>query len=168
MLVALIYPYYKADLSASTQPKPDNKPVKHQHDNGRGDRLATSINPPIFESSARTGLLTRLSALSTESVDSLRLNNTILNSALDRYWDRVNDALEYFQQAIATWKNRPGIGLFIHAVKSGQKPSLTKPGCGPKEWADETIRRQMMQFYQQFILKLVVTSNEERHGQEFL
>ena len=87
--------------SASTQPKPDNKPVKHQHDNGRGDRVVTSINPPIFESSARTGLLTRLSALSTESVDTLRLN-TILNSALDRYPNRATDALEYFQQAIAT------------------------------------------------------------------
>ena len=66
-------------------------------------------------------------------------------------------------------KNKPGmIGLFIHAVKTGQKLSLTKPGCGWKEWADEAIRRRLMQFYQQFILKLVGTSNEERHGQEFL
>ncbi len=39
--------------------------------------------------------------LTTESVDSLRLN-TILNSALDRYSDRATDALEYFQQASAT------------------------------------------------------------------
>ena len=131
--------------SASTQPKPDNKPVKHHHNNDRGDRLATSINPPIFESPARTGLLTRLSALSTESVETLRLN-TILNSALDRYPDRVNDALEYFQQALATWKNKPGIGLFIHALKSGQKPSLTKPGCGWKEGADEAVKRRLMQY----------------------
>ena len=133
--------------SASTQPKPDNKLVKHQHDNGKGDRLATSINPPIFESPTRTELLTRLSALTTESVDSLRLN-TIFTSALDRYPDGANDALEYFQQAIATWKNKPGIGLFIHAVKSGQKPLLTKPkpGCGWKEWADEAVRRRLMQY----------------------
>ncbi len=99
----------------------------------------------LFESSARTELLTRLSVLTTESVDTLRLN-TILNSALDRYPDRATDALEYFQQALATWKNKPGIGLFIHAVKSGQKPSLTKPGCGWKEWADEAIKRRLMQY----------------------
>ena len=49
---------------------------------------------------------------------------------------------------MATWKNKPGIGLFIHAIKSGQKPSLTKPGCGWKEWADEAIKRQLRQYSQ--------------------
>ena len=72
--------------------------------------------------------------------------NTSLASALDRYPERANDALEYFQQALATWKNKPGIGLFIHAVKSGQKPSFTKPGCGWKEWADEAFKRRLMQY----------------------
>lgn len=48
----------------------------------------------------------------------------------------------------ATWKNRPGIGLFIHAVKSGQKPSVTKPGCGWKEWADEAVKRRLMEYSQ--------------------
>ena len=43
-------------------------------------------------------------------------------------------------------KNKPIPGLFIHAVKSGQKPSLTKPGCGWKEWADEAIKRRLMQY----------------------
>ncbi len=43
-------------------------------------------------------------------------------------------------------KNKPGIGLFIHAIKSGQKPSLTKPGCGWKEWADEAIKHRLMQY----------------------
>ena len=43
-------------------------------------------------------------------------------------------------------KNKPGIGLLIHAAKSGQKPSLTKPGCGWKEWADEAIKRRLMQY----------------------
>ena len=66
--------------------------------------------------------------------------------AFDRYSGWVNDALEYFQQAIATWKNKPGIGLFIHAVKCGQKPLLTKPGCGWKEWADEAIKKRLMQY----------------------
>jgi hypothetical protein len=28
----------------------------------------------------------------------------------------------------------------------GQKPSLTKPGCGWKEWADEAIKRRLMQY----------------------
>lgn len=100
----------------------------------------SALNSPV-----RTQLLTKLSALTNESVDSLRLNN-ILASAVDRYPDKVDDALEYFQQASSTWKNKPGIGLFIHAVKSGQKPSLTKPGCGWKEWADEATKRQLMKY----------------------
>ncbi len=108
-----------------------------------------TMHSPALESPARTQLLTRLSALTNESLDSLRLNN-ILASAVDRYWDRVDDALEYFGQAIATWKNRPGIGLFIHAVKSGQKPSLTKPGCGWKEWADEAVKRRLMEYSQSY------------------
>jgi hypothetical protein len=138
-------PTVKSDLSASTQTNPVNQHVEHQDDcNGRL-RITAPSNPPVFESSARTELLTRLSALTTESVDSLRLN-TILTSALDRHPDGATDALEYFQQASATWKNKPGIGLFIHAVKSGQKPSLTKPGCGWKEWADEAIKRRLMQY----------------------
>ncbi len=123
-----------------TQPSPANQPSKQN-----SDCIAASTLEPVFESPARTGLLTRLSTLTTESIDSLRLN-TILNSALDRYPNRATDALEYFQQASATWKNKPGIGLFIHAVKSGQKPSLTKPGCSWKEWADEAVKRQLMQY----------------------
>ncbi|PSB27729.1 hypothetical protein [Chlorogloea sp. CCALA 695] len=146
-------PAAKSDLSNSVrplankqtnclpQPAPANQPSQPNSD--CTDQVA--MRSPALESPARTQLLTRLSALTNESVDSLRLN-TILNSALDRYRDRVNDALEYFQQAIATWKNKPGIGLFIHAVKSGQKPSLTKPGCGWKEWADEAIKRRLMQY----------------------
>ncbi len=131
--------------STQTQTNPVNQRVKHQDDSNRRLRITAPSNPPVFESSVRTGLLTRLSVLTTEPIDSLRLN-TALASALDRYPDRATDALEYFQQAIATWKNRPGIGLFIHAVKTGQKPSLTKPGCGWKEWADEAIKRRLMQY----------------------
>ncbi len=139
-------PATKSDSSAFVQ----STPTKYQSDacggslcDHRTHEAATHL--PALESPARTQLLTKLSALTPESVDSLRLN-TILNSALDRYPDKANDALEYFQQASATWKNKPGIGLFIHAVKSGQKPSLTKPGCGWKEWADEAIKRRLMEY----------------------
>ena len=131
-------------MVAST-PNAVNKLVKHQNDSSRGDQVAAPSNLPVFESPARTQLLTRLSVLTTEPKDSLRFN-TSLASALDRHPDRANDALEYFQQASATWKNKPGIGLFIHAVKTGQKLSLTKPGCGWKEWADEAFKRRLMQY----------------------
>ncbi len=140
-------PVIEPNLVASTQPNPVNKLVKHQDDSNRRDRVAAPNNLPVFESSARTQLVTRLSVLTTEPLDSIRLN-TSLASVLDRYPERANEALEYFQQAIATWKNKPGIGLFIHAVKSGQKPSLTKPGCGWKEWADEATKRRLMQYSQ--------------------
>lgn len=136
-----VRPLAAEQVEYSLQLTPANQLSKPN--SNRTDKAA--MQPPAFESPARTGLLTRLSALSTESVDSLCLN-TILHSALDRYPDQVNDALEYFQQASATWKNKPGIGLFIHAVKSGQKPSLTKPGCGWKEWADEAMKRRLMEY----------------------
>ena len=124
-------PAIEPNLIVST-PNAVNKLVKHQNDSNKGDCLAAPSNLPVFESPARTQLLSHLSVLTTEPEDSLRFN-TSLASALDRYPDRANDALEYFQQALATWKNKPGIGLFIHAVKTGQKLSLTKPGCGWKE-----------------------------------
>jgi hypothetical protein len=59
------------------------------------------MRKPALESSARTQLLTCLSALTNESLNSLRFN-TILAPTLERYPDRVTDALEYFQQASAT------------------------------------------------------------------
>lgn len=149
----------KSDSSASIQstPKqtkcsPQSAPASHPsqpNSDACGGSLCDhrtdkpAMHKPALEASARTQLLTKLSALTNEGVDSLRLN-TILASAVECYPERVTDAMEYFQQAIATWKNKPGIGLFIHAVKSGQKPSLTKPGCGWKEWADEAVKRRLM------------------------
>jgi hypothetical protein len=112
-----VQPLVAEQVECLPQPTPANQLSKPNSD--LTDEAV--MQSPALESPARTGLLTRLSALTNESVDSLRLNN-ILNSALDRYSDRAIDALEYFQQASATWKNKPGIGLFIHAVKSGQKP----------------------------------------------
>jgi hypothetical protein len=100
-----------------------------------------------FERLERTQLLQKLSHLTQESFESLRLNTRLAN-ALNRYPDRVKDALEYFQQALTTWKNKPGLGLFISAVKSGQKPCPTKPGGGWREWADEAIRRGWMLYSQ--------------------
>ena len=129
-------------MSISIQHQEANKLVSSKH-NG-------TVTPPTKvapASSHREKLLTRLSVfvLANESVDNLR-HNTSLASALDRYPERVDNALEFFQQALSTWKNKPGIGLFIHAVKTGQKPSLTKPGCGAQEWADQATKRQLMEY----------------------
>ncbi|WP_052672570.1 hypothetical protein [Aliterella atlantica] len=134
-----------ADKQTNYLPPPTLANQPSQPTSARTDEAATGES--ALESPTRTQLLTKLSALTNESVDSLRLN-TALAAAVDRYPDRVDDALEFFQQAIATWKNKPGIGLFIHAVKSGQKPSLNKPGCGWKEWADEAIKRRLMEYSQ--------------------
>jgi len=109
----------------------------------------TTLAPtlPALQSPERTGLLQELSKYTCELPDSLQLNPN-LASALDRYPERVTDALEYFKQANATWKNKPGIGLFISAVNKGMKPSLTKPGSGWREWADEALRRRLMSYSQ--------------------
>lgn len=109
----------------------------------------TTLAPtlPALQSPERTQLLQELSKLTNELPDSLQLNPNLAN-ALDRYPERVTDALEYFKQANATWKNKPGIGLFISAVNKGMKPSLTKPGSGWREWADEALRRRLMSYSQ--------------------
>jgi hypothetical protein len=106
--------------------------------------LTPSRQPP-FESSERTQLLAELSRLTNESIESLRLN-TNLTSALDRHPLRVKDALAYFKQASTTWKNKPGLGLFISAINKGAQPSATKPGGGWKEWADEALHRRLMSY----------------------
>lgn len=109
----------------------------------------TTLAPtlPVLQSPERTQLLQELSKETSELPDSLQLNPN-LASALDRYPERVKDALEYFKQANATWKNKPGIGLFISAINKGMKPSLTKPGSGWREWADEAVRRRLMSYSQ--------------------
>ena len=60
--------------------------------------------------------------------------------------DSIEPAMQYFKQALATWKKKPGLGLFISAVKKGLKPVATKPGGGWGEWASEALKRRLMQF----------------------
>jgi DNA-binding transcriptional ArsR family regulator len=105
----------------------------------------TPTQQPPLESSERTQLLAELSRLANESIETLRLNTNLV-CALDRHPLRVKDALAYFKQAIATWKNKPGLGLFISAINKGAQPSATKPGGGWKEWADEALRRRLMSY----------------------
>jgi hypothetical protein len=111
------------------------------------ERLTQTLSS--LESPERTQLLQQLSALlpEPEPLENLRLNTNLI-SALDRHPERIPDAVEYFKQALATWKNKPGIGLFISAVNKGMKASLTKPGSGWKDWADEAIRRRLMSYSQ--------------------
>lgn len=113
----------------------------------RQESLTNRQTGDDFQRLGRTQLLQELSSLTQETLESLRLNTRLAN-ALNRYPTHVKDALEYFQQALATWKNKPGLGLFISALKSGQKPCPTKPGGGWREWADEAIRRGWMLYSQ--------------------
>jgi len=112
-------------------------------------RTLTQTLSSLVESPERTQLLQQLSALlpEPETLENLRLNTNLV-SALDRHPERIADAFEYFKQALATWKNKPGIGLFISAVNKGMKASLNKPGTGWKEWADEAMRRRLMSYSQ--------------------
>ena len=119
---------------------------------GHAERSYRGTSFPLYHlsifcntTSERTQLLVELSQLTNESIESLRLN-TNLTSALDRHPLRVKDALAYFKQASTTWKNKPGLGLFICAINKGAQPSATKPGGGWKEWADEALRRRLMSY----------------------
>jgi len=115
------------------------------------DSVASSPSSPTppeqlpFESPERTQLLAEVSRLTNESIESLRLNIN-LTSALDRHPLQVKDALAHFKQAVAIWKNKPGLGLFISAINKGAQPSPIKPGGGWKEWADEALRRRLMSY----------------------
>jgi len=91
--------------------------------------------------------LEELARLTNESVDSLHFNANLI-AALAQYPDNVEDAWVYFKQAWVTWSSKPGLGLFISAVKKGSKPSVTKPGGGWKEWADEATHRRLMSYSQ--------------------
>ncbi len=90
-------------------------------------------------------LLTELARIAGESAESLSFNSNLTN-ALNQNPDSIEPAMQYFKQALATWKKKPGLGLFISAVKKGLKPVATKPGGGWGDWANEAMRRQVMQF----------------------
>jgi hypothetical protein len=135
------------DKNSHTTPPPVSQLPKQRHTDPVASSLnsPTSLEQPPFESPERTQLLAELSRLTDESIESLRLNTNLI-SALDRHPLRVKDALAYFKQASATWKNKPGLGLFISAINKGAQPSATKPGGGWKEWADEALRRRLMSY----------------------
>ncbi|MUL39533.1 helix-turn-helix domain-containing protein [Gloeocapsopsis dulcis] len=104
----------------------------------------THCPSPLF-----THVLEELAILIDEPVENLQANSN-LSAALEQYPDNVEGALLYFKQALVTWKNKPGLGLFISAVRKGSKPSPTKPGGGWKEWADEAVRRCLMEYSQAY------------------
>ncbi len=90
-------------------------------------------------------LLEELARILSESTESLRHNSNLRN-ALTQNPNNIEPAMQYFKQALATWKKKPGLGLFISAVKKGLKPVATKPGGGWGDWANEALKRQLMQF----------------------
>ena len=90
-------------------------------------------------------LLAELARIAGESAESLSCNSN-LTTALNENPDSIEPAMQYFKQALATWKKKPGLGLFISAVKKGLKPVPTKPGGGWGDWANEALKRQVMQF----------------------
>jgi len=117
------------------QPKQRNKSsIPDSNDGGLLDEMPD--NTLVLEGLAR---------LVCEPVESLRLNPN-LTAALSQHPDNVEPAMLYFKQAVATWKKKPGLGLFISAVKKGLKPVPTKPGGGWGDWANEAMKRQLMQF----------------------
>jgi hypothetical protein len=136
-------PKFLLENSSTTQLSVSQLPKQHHTGWAASSNSPIPDEQPPFEAAQRTQLLAELSRLTNESIESLRLN-TNLTSALDRHPLRVKDALAYFKQASTTWKNKPGLGLFISAINKGAQPSATKPGGGWKEWADEALRRRLM------------------------
>jgi hypothetical protein len=101
----------------------------------------------IGELEGYSQLLEELARIVDESVENLRCNSNLTN-ALTQNPSSIEPAMEYFKQALATWKKKPGLGLFISALKKGLKPCPTKPGGGWGEWANEAMKRRLMQFSQ--------------------
>ena len=90
-------------------------------------------------------LLAELARIVGQSAEDLSFNSNLTN-ALNQNPSSIEPAMLYFKQALATWKKKPGLGLFISAVKKGLKPVATKPGGGWGEWASEALKRRLMQF----------------------
>ncbi|PSB31366.1 helix-turn-helix domain-containing protein [Chlorogloea sp. CCALA 695] len=90
-------------------------------------------------------LLEELARIVGESAEDLSFNSNLTN-ALNQNPSSIEPAMQYFKQALATWKKKPGLGLFISALKKGLKPCATKPGGGWGEWASEALKRRLMQF----------------------
>ncbi len=90
-------------------------------------------------------LLEELARIAGESAENLSFNSNLTN-ALNQNPNSIEPAMLYFKQALATWKKKPGLGLFISAVKKGLKPVPTKPGGEWGDWANEALKRQLMQF----------------------
>ena len=90
-------------------------------------------------------LLEEVARIVGESAENLSFNSNLTN-ALYQNPTSIEPAMQYFKQAIATWKKKPGLGLFISALKKGLKPCPTKSGGGWGEWANEAIKRRLMQF----------------------
>jgi hypothetical protein len=99
----------------------------------------------IGELECHSQLLEELAHLVGESAENLSFNSNLTN-ALTQNPSSIEPAMLYFKQALATWKKKPGLGLFISALKKGLKPCPTKPGGGWAEWANEALKRQLMQY----------------------
>ena len=105
----------------------------------------TSYGVKTEKSEEHSQLLEELARILSEPTESLRHNSNLTN-ALTQNPNNIEPAMQYFKQALATWKKKPGLGLFISAVKKGLKPVPTKPGGGWGDWANEALKRQLMQF----------------------
>ncbi|AFZ33344.1 hypothetical protein Glo7428_4929 (plasmid) [Gloeocapsa sp. PCC 7428] len=128
-----------AEAVQSASPRVSRSKVRNES----STRIADCPSPRL------THVLEELAILVDEPVENLQANSN-LSAAVEQYPDNVEGALLYFKQALVTWKNRPGLGLFISAVRKGSKPSPTKPGGGWKEWADEAKRRCLMEYSQSY------------------
>ena len=114
--------------------------------------LADSISYPVKVQESNevvdfSQLLAELALLVGESVEEISLNSNLTN-ALNQNLHAIEPAMQYFKQALATWKKKPGLGLFISALKKRLKPCPTKPGGGWGDWANEALKRQLMQYSQ--------------------
>ncbi len=119
------------------------------HPRGRTKSSPTSSDSTCLSKQETAKTLEELARLVSEPVDSLYLNSNLTN-ALSEYPDNVEPTMLYFKQAVATWKKRPGLGLFISALKKGLKPSPTAPGGGWGDWANEATKRRLMQYSQSY------------------
>ena len=54
--------------------------------------------------------------------------------------------LSYSSLSFLCWNDWSQYLDFPISARLGQKLSLTKPGCGWKEWADEAVKRRLMQY----------------------
>ncbi len=131
---------------------PNSSPRQPQHDLPAAEEIVEEKEPPIPEQAiaAKPTSVELKRACSTISrLSSQVQTNSQVKAAIEKYWANFPAALERVKIAVQeNWRCNL-TGVLVKALKEGVLSENAAPPCtffGWKEWADEAIKRRLMQY----------------------